>query len=130
MTATLPVPGCYLSPEPVAPGEIRRCQRLLDEAPELRQKVLVRPLYGDLPFAAQEEAILPAARRKVVLATNIAETSLTIEGVGVVIDAGFRVGTSTTAGSMNCLSMNSAMVAIRSSRTSCSALGLLKRASS
>jgi ATP-dependent helicase HrpB len=70
-------------------GEIRRCQRLLEEAPGVREKVLVRPLYGDLPFAAQEEAILPAARRKVVLATNIAETSLTIEGVRVVIDCGF-----------------------------------------
>lgn len=70
-------------------GEIRRCQRLLGEAPELREDFLVRPLYGDLSFAAQEEAILPAARRKVVLATNIAETSLTIEGVRVVIDGGF-----------------------------------------
>ena len=70
-------------------GEIRRCQRLLEDAAELRGSLLIRPLYGDLPFAAQEEAIMPAARRKVVLATNIAETSLTIEGVRVVIDGGF-----------------------------------------
>ena len=69
-------------------GEIRRCQRLLEEAsPDSHP--LITPLYGDLPFAAQEQAILPADRRKVVLATNIAETSLTIEGVRVVIDAGF-----------------------------------------
>ena len=68
-------------------GEIRRCERLLKESagPEL----LVAPLYGDLPFAAQELAILPGERRKVVLATNIAETSLTIEGVRVVVDTGY-----------------------------------------
>ncbi len=45
-------------------------------------------MYGNLPFAAQERAILPQSRRKVVLATNIAETSLTIEGVQVVVDSG------------------------------------------
>lgn len=48
----------------------------------------VYPLYGDLPFAEQEKAILPSHKRKVVLATNIAETSLTIAGVQVVIDSG------------------------------------------
>ncbi len=70
-------------------GEIRRCQKLLEEKHVMPDNVLVRPLYGDLPFAAQEEAIMPADRRRVVLATNIAETSLTIEGVRVVIDGGF-----------------------------------------
>ncbi|HEX9024501.1 MAG TPA: ATP-dependent helicase HrpB [Geobacteraceae bacterium] len=70
-------------------GEIRRCQRLLDEDPALPRNLLIRPLFGDLPFAAQEEAIMPADRRRVVLATNIAETSLTIEGVRVVVDTGF-----------------------------------------
>jgi ATP-dependent helicase HrpB len=68
-------------------GEIRRCQRML-EAADLPCPVLIRPLYGELPFAAQEEAIMPAGRRKIVLATNIAETSLTIEGIRVVIDGG------------------------------------------
>ena len=68
-------------------GEIRRCERLLKEA--AGADLLVAPLYGDLPFAAQELAILPGARRKVVLATNIAETSLTIEGVRVVVDTGY-----------------------------------------
>jgi ATP-dependent helicase HrpB len=68
-------------------GEIRRCERLLrgSAGPDL----LVAPLYGDLPFATQQQAILPGDRRKVVLATNIAETSLTIEGVRVVVDTGF-----------------------------------------
>src|SRR5690606_33064655 len=48
------------------------------------------PLHGELELAAQRAAIdpAPAGRRKVVLATNIAETSLTIEGVRVVVDAG------------------------------------------
>jgi ATP-dependent helicase HrpB len=48
----------------------------------------IHPLFGDLPFEEQEKAILPGKKRKVVLATNIAETSLTIEGVQVVIDSG------------------------------------------
>ncbi|MCM2358496.1 MAG: ATP-dependent helicase HrpB [Geobacteraceae bacterium] len=70
-------------------GEIRRCRRLLEGMAGLVPPPLVCPLYGDLPFADQERAIMPAGRRKVVLATNIAETSLTIQGVRVVIDAGF-----------------------------------------
>jgi ATP-dependent helicase HrpB len=48
----------------------------------------VRPLHGELTIEAQQAAILPGPRRRVVLATNIAETSLTIEGVHVVIDSG------------------------------------------
>jgi ATP-dependent helicase HrpB len=70
-------------------NEIRRCQRLLEEDRELPRPLLIRPLFGDLPFSAQEAAIMPTKERKVVLATNIAETSLTIEGVRVVIDGGF-----------------------------------------
>ncbi|MFZ5992640.1 MAG: ATP-dependent helicase HrpB [Deinococcota bacterium] len=69
-------------------GEILRSEKLLKERhPELR----VLTLYGDLPLSAQQEAILPdpAGRRKVVLATSVAETSLTIEGVRVVVDSGF-----------------------------------------
>jgi ATP-dependent helicase HrpB len=49
-------------------------------------------LYGALSFEEQERAILPSDRRKIVLATNIAETSLTIEGVHVVIDSGLTRG--------------------------------------
>jgi ATP-dependent helicase HrpB len=67
--------------------EIRRVQAKLSG---LGGGVAVTPLYGDLPAAAQDQAIrpAPAGTRKVVLATNIAETSLTIEGVRVVIDSG------------------------------------------
>jgi ATP-dependent helicase HrpB len=74
---------------PGAP-EIRRVARQLGDA-ALPPGVDVHPLFGDLPTGAQDAALAPApaGRRKVVLATAIAETSLTIEGVQVVIDAGF-----------------------------------------
>lgn len=67
--------------------EIRRVQAKLAG---IGDGVAVAPFYGDLPGAAQDQAIrpAPAGTRKVVLATNIAETSLTIEGVRVVIDSG------------------------------------------
>ena len=57
---------------------------------DLGPGVEVHPLYGALPFAAQRAAVAPAppGRRKVVLATAIAETSLTIEGVRAVVDGG------------------------------------------
>lgn len=68
--------------------EIRRTQVLLGQ--ELPADVELFPLYGDLPWEAQERAIRPIpGKRKVVLATPIAETSLTIEGVRVVVDSGF-----------------------------------------
>lgn len=71
-------------------GEIRQVLRRL-EAESARTDVLVVPLYGDLPDADQQRAIQPDpdGRRKIVLATPIAETSLTIEGVGIVIDSGW-----------------------------------------
>jgi len=68
--------------------EIRQvAQQLKDGLP---QQTALTPLYGDLSIDQQQKAIQPAADgwRKVVLATNIAETSLTIEGIRVVIDAG------------------------------------------
>ena len=48
----------------------------------------VVPLHGDLPLDAQERALRPGPRRRVVLATNVAETALTVEGVTTVIDSG------------------------------------------
>jgi ATP-dependent helicase HrpB len=71
-------------------GEIRRTETLLNERLGGREDILVAPLYGALEPQVQDRAIAPAGpgRRKVVLATSIAETSLTIEGVRVVIDAG------------------------------------------
>jgi ATP-dependent helicase HrpB len=68
--------------------EIRQTQELL--APVLGNAIDVLPLYGDLPWESQQRAIQPGTgRRRVVLATPIAETSLTIEGVRIIVDAGF-----------------------------------------
>ena len=69
-------------------GEIKKCAELL------KGKLLdfaIHPLYGQLPQREQFAAIMPNknGKRKVVLATSIAETSLTIEGVKIVIDSGF-----------------------------------------
>jgi len=68
-------------------GEIQRVQDQL--AQRVGSDVLLCPLYGALPLSEQRKAILPAPEgsRKVVLATNIAETSLTIEGIRLVIDS-------------------------------------------
>jgi ATP-dependent helicase HrpB len=72
-------------------AEISRVQRNLD-ASGLDAGVRVLPLYGELAGAAQDAALAPAApgQRKIVLATTIAETSLTIEGIRIVIDSGLR----------------------------------------
>ncbi len=68
-------------------AEIRRTQALL--APRLPAGATLHPLYGALDFKAQRAAIAPAASGcKVVLATSIAETSLTIQDIRVVVDAG------------------------------------------
>src|SRR6185437_2361332 len=66
-------------------AEIRRTQMALDGC-----AALVLPLHGDLPPADQDRALRPAERRRVVLATSIAETSLTVPGVRVVVDGGWR----------------------------------------
>ncbi|MDG3088963.1 ATP-dependent helicase HrpB [Vibrio hannami] len=59
---------------------------------ELSVDAEIAPLYGQLSFKEQEKAILPAeeGKRKVVLSTNIAETSLTIEGIRIVVDSGLE----------------------------------------
>jgi ATP-dependent helicase HrpB len=69
-------------------GEIRRCMAAL--GPHLPAGCAALPLYGALPAAAQRAALAPATTgaRKIVLATAIAETSLTIGGIRVVVDAG------------------------------------------
>lgn len=72
-------------------AEIRRTEEALQQS-ALPRGVVVRPLYGAMGFAGQDAAIKPspAGERKVVLATTIAETSLTIDGIGAVIDTGFK----------------------------------------
>ncbi|EHK2861392.1 ATP-dependent helicase HrpB [Vibrio parahaemolyticus] len=68
---------------------IKQVQERLSLLPD---DVEVCPLYGQLSFAEQQKAISPAekGKRKVVLATNIAETSLTIEGIRLVVDSGLE----------------------------------------
>jgi len=68
-------------------GEIRRCAEDLEDAARTFD-LAVLPLHGDLPVEEQDVAVRPASRRKVILATNVAETSVTIEGVTCVIDSG------------------------------------------
>ncbi|WP_018343587.1 ATP-dependent helicase HrpB [Cytophaga aurantiaca] len=69
-------------------AEINGCKELLEG--KLKDTV-IHTLYGQLPFAQQQAALLPDqdGKRKIVLATSIAETSLTIEGVTTVVDSGF-----------------------------------------
>ncbi|TCZ56713.1 ATP-dependent helicase HrpB [Roseicella aquatilis] len=66
-------------------GEIRRTAERLSGV-----EADVLPLHGEMPPAEQDRALNPGPRRKVVLATSIAETSLTVPGVRIVVDGGFR----------------------------------------
>lgn len=85
-TALTASPGDILVFLPGA-AEIRRAERAV--APiAVRHKLLVAPLYGDLSPEEQDRAVAPASQRKVILSTNLAESSITIEGVRVVIDSG------------------------------------------
>lgn len=72
-------------------GEIRSTARWLEEQPGRPLDVAVHPLYGMLPKQEQDAALrpAPAGHRKLVLATSVAESSLTIDGVNTVVDAGW-----------------------------------------
>lgn len=73
-------------------AEIRRTQQgLISHLTDADEQPVVCPLYGDLAKTEQDRALFPDQknRRRIVLTTSIAETSLTIEGVGVVIDCGW-----------------------------------------
>ncbi len=72
-------------------GEIRQVLQFLEEA-DLGAEWIIAPLFGNLSRDAQDRAILPApcGKRKIVLATSIAETSLTIDGIEVVVDSGLQ----------------------------------------
>lgn len=67
-------------------GEIKQLQAFLK--PKLPNDLDIRPLYGAMSFDEQQKAILPSQRRKLILATSIAETSLTIKDIRIVIDSG------------------------------------------
>ncbi len=68
-------------------ADIRRAKDALSDL-AAQQNFILCPLHGDLPIDEQARAIEPAARRKVILSTNVAETSITIDGVSAVIDSG------------------------------------------
>jgi len=68
-------------------AEIRRAQAALAELPQASELAIL-PLHGEMPLEEQTRAVRPAGRRKVVLATNVAESSVTIDGVVAVVDAG------------------------------------------
>ena len=68
-------------------SEIRRAQAACAQIAEAANLLLL-PLHGDLPAAEQDRAVRPAAARKVILSTNVAESSVTIDGVVAVIDSG------------------------------------------
>jgi ATP-dependent helicase HrpB len=68
-------------------GEILRCRDAVTPICE-RSDCDVLTLYGDLPPEAQDRVLAPSERRKLILSTNVAETSLTIDGVTCVIDSG------------------------------------------
>lgn len=68
-------------------GEIRRCEEALAPLTRDRDLALLR-LHGRLPLAEQDAALRPLDRRKVILATNVAESSVTVEGVTAVVDSG------------------------------------------
>lgn len=68
-------------------AEIRRALRSC-EAVARRAGRLLLPLYGDLPPAEQDRAVAPSAQAKILLATNVAESSVTIDGITAVVDSG------------------------------------------
>jgi ATP-dependent helicase HrpB len=68
-------------------AEIRKTDRECQPLATSRD-LLVLPLHGDLPPAEQDRAVSPAPRRKVILSTNVAESSITVEGVTAVVDSG------------------------------------------
>ncbi len=82
-------PGDILAFLPGA-GEIKDVARQLNDDPAY-DRTIIAPLYGNLSQKEQDQAIIPdpAGRRRIILATSIAETSLTIEGISCIVDSGW-----------------------------------------
>ncbi len=68
-------------------AEIHRAARVCEPMARRCNRVLL-PLHGDLPASEQDRAVAPSAQAKIILATNVAESSITIDGVNTVIDCG------------------------------------------
>ncbi|MBO4163390.1 ATP-dependent helicase HrpB [Micromonospora antibiotica] len=109
-------------------GEIGAVARRLAD---LTDRVAVLPLHGRLPAAAQDAALRPAARRRVVLATSVAESSLTVPGVRVVVDAGLarvaRTDLSRGLGALVTVAVSRAAATQRAGRAGMQAPGVVYR---
>lgn len=113
-------------------GEIRATLELLRAHPALKDCLLL-PLFGDLTLAEQQRVILPdpQGRRRIILATSIAETSLTIEGVRIVIDSGYSrlpaFDPSTGLSRLNTVRVSQATATQRAGRAGRTATGVCLR---
>lgn len=117
-------------------GEIQRTQTLLEEEYQsivLGKNIAIYPLYGDLPQQQQQEALMPhiGGKRKIVLATSIAETSLTIAGVKIVVDGGYarspRFDSKTGLTRLDTVKVTQDMAAQRAGRAGRTAPGICYR---
>jgi ATP-dependent helicase HrpB len=111
-------------------GEIRRCQEAVEPLVE-RQGHAVLPLFGDLPPEAQDRVLDDLGCRKVILATNVAETSLTIPGVTAVVDSGLarqsRVAAATGLPRLELVPISKASADQRAGRAGRTAAGICYR---
>ena len=111
-------------------GEIFRCQKLLSGMVDREGHALL-PLFGDLPAEKQDDVLNDIGRRKIILATNVAETSLTIDGVTAVIDSGqarqLRVAASTGLPRLELVPISQASADQRAGRAGRTAPGICWR---
>ncbi|RIK88917.1 MAG: ATP-dependent helicase HrpB [Planctomycetota bacterium] len=111
-------------------GEIKRLSEALAPLAERHGHALL-PLFGDLPPEEQDRALADLGRRKIILATNVAETSLTIEGVTAVIDSGqarqMRVASSTGLPRLELVAISQASADQRAGRAGRTAPGICWR---
>jgi ATP-dependent helicase HrpB len=111
-------------------GEILRCQEALTPWAEREGHALL-PLFGDLPAEQQDRVLADVGRRKIVLTTNVAETSLTIEGVTAVMDSGqarqLRVAAATGLPRLELVSISQASADQRAGRAGRTAPGVCWR---
>lgn len=111
-------------------GEIMRCQDALSGIAE-RHGAILLPLFGDLPAEQQDRVLGDLGKRKIILSTNVAETSLTIEGVTAVIDSGqarqLRVAPATGLPRLELVAISQASAEQRSGRAGRTAPGICWR---
>ena len=111
-------------------GEIMRCKGALTSLAEREGHALL-PLFGDLPAEQQDAVLEDLGQRKIILATNVAETSLTIEGVTAVIDSGqarqMRVSAATGLPRLELVPISQASSEQRAGRAGRTARGICRR---